>query len=236
MKLITLDQLKKIYNDLLNRINTKISKGSAAEVSSLKVSDKVTMSYDERFDALSFVGPDGKGSVNLVFPQQGNIISFSENPEAYSVGMVELRAFDKQSLPISYAFPTSPEDVVTRADGPYGGGSILTSKYRFYSSHLETYDSGYSNPSGLAWSGQYCIFENYPSITVTLRGFSHKINEYWLEFIFPSNVEPAVAFTNRVSADSVVWPQGEPTWSTLGGKRIQIHILNWIATYYIIDA
>lgn len=236
MKLITLDQLKKIYNDLINRINTKISKGSAAEVSSLKVDDKVTLFYDKRFDSISFAGPEGKGSVNLVFPSQDRINSFSEDLEVHSVSVVELRAFDRQNLPISYAFPTSTEDVITKADGPYGGGSILTSKYRFYSSRVSTYDPYYSNPSGLAWSGQYCIFENYPSITVTLRGFSHKINEYWLEFIFPSNVEPAVAFTNRVSSDSLAWPQGEPTWSTLGGKRIQIHILNWIATYYIIDA
>lgn len=115
-----------------------------------------------------------------------------------------------------------------------GGGVVLTTRYREYEPVIYSPSEGSSAVDVMARSYTYTLVYGTSTINITFNGNANSVTEYWVDIEFPSGITPALNFGNIPGGNKIVWTgEGEPDWSTLGGRRIQIHILAGMASYVI---
>lgn len=143
---------------------------------------------------------------------------------------------------LHYAFPTSSNTSKALAHSSNGGGIILTSKNRTWESQTQIVDG----TNGRGASDSYYSFNvahdtytevvAYYPVELVLEPFApERVDEYWIEVIVPANI---FATSSTVSSHpikftglDIKWANGEPDWREIGNRRVQIHIMNGIATY-----
>ena len=136
-----------------------------------------------------------------------------------------------------YCLPDAAPDSRSKAMHPTtGGGILLSTRYRAYEPLIYT-----PNPNeGTAVVAKPYMFTTVSGATAVNISFEEEVNavnEYWIDLEFLNTVPPSVIFQDFNGGKSIVWTgDGEPDWSTLGGRRIQIHILSGMASYVISNA
>lgn len=254
-KLITNEQLASVVEKLMDVINTKVrtEQGSGAAVANegIKIG-QVLISQDHACD-LSFGRMDDYNPVSAVL----NLDVLSETRRGYFTlqninGEILGASFDSikgggrkvsdGGTSLYYAFPTSSNTSKALAHSSNGGGIILTSKNRTWESQTQIVDG----TNGRGASDSYYSFNvahdtytevvAYYPVELILESFApERVDEYWIEVIVPANI---FATSNTVSGHpikftglDIKWANGEPDWNMIGARRVQIHIMNGIATY-----
>jgi hypothetical protein len=102
-----------------------------------------------------------------------------------------------------------------------GGGSFLTTRRRGYEK-VEYSASGRNEEINATINPFYFYYIHGSSnINLTFVGVPTEVNEYWVDITF-ADLTPSIPF----EGETLVWPDGEPDWSTMAGARIQLHIMN----------
>lgn len=139
-----------------------------------------------------------------------------------------------------YCMPTSSVEAKTKATtAANGGGTVLTTKYRNYEYSIRTLTAGMSLTIEPFVYSKINISTG-GSVAISLDKFnSGAVNEYWIELnigndfgsVPNQNGSPVMFYDNA----NIRWAGGEPGWATLRNKTVQIHIVNKIASYVIIN-
>lgn len=132
-----------------------------------------------------------------------------------------------------------------------GGGVILTSRYRSYDQQILTINIMQPRSFSVSSSVYTIINFNEDSIPqgenihhtqyISLStAFDGRPCDHWLEINIPNNISSInldikmFFLTSTSGRIYVKWVGGEPMWSKLGGRTVQIHVINKIATWGIV--
>lgn len=241
-KLVTVEQLKSAMEKLLEQINSKLS--ATTENDTIPVSGNVSFTYMDVYgtdSGILFTNKFSGDSVTLTVdqsstPSNGNILVSDSNGYTNDLridGFMGGGSNGNGSLKY-YCLPTSSTQARTLATvSGTAGGILLTSRNRSYEKLSYTVASGEANdvyPDPYT----YTVVEANGGIAVQFPISSGSIEEYWIEIIIPDTINAPRPYTSRpvtFYGQDILWSDGEPDWAELSSVRVQIHILNGIATY-----
>lgn len=239
--LITAEQLQTVVQAIMNKV-LKVETEGAPDVVETNFGDLMITYWRDSGELIFFDTVSGKSTI-LKVSHDGSRVSSKvativdndfDVDTVYVANLSEPKVIGDDSK--YYALPRCLGSERNRALHPLtGGGLILTTRYRAYE-HL-VYNTTSESSQGInatAKSYMYTTVTGTNIVHFTFEGSASGINEYWLDITFPDTFEPAVTFDDLPGGNKITWTgEGEPDWSTLGGRRIQIHILAGMASYVI---
>lgn len=238
---ITAEQLCTVVQAIMDKV-VKVTNGE--QIVSAQLGD-LTVTYNYESDGLSISRNGGSAlitSVSSVINDDRYIVTVGSDNKLYT------EELDSQTLNVGvlqnagvfggikekFCLPNAPSEYRTLANDPrYGGGVLLTTRYRAYEPvvHNITSEQG---ANVVVHPYVYTVVTGADAVSVSFGENANNINEYWLDIDFPGMNEPTVVFADFANDKKIIWSgEGEPDWSTLGGRRIQIHILAGMASYVI---
>lgn len=248
-KLITNEQLEAVVAKLVQKLSTKASLNDNNKVvvpeglqfSNMQITTNeygVITILKEDTGQRVYLEVSDENDFGRILTTDGNGIVKSLNVD-YIVGGTGSQGDGRRY----FCFPNSTQEAKERAFGNRGGGMFLTSFNRSWTTMSETID-GEDGRRGAPdeYSPFEVIHDTYTEI-VTCYPVEFildpitpgRIDEYWIEVIVPANI---FATSNTVSGHpikftglDIKWANGEPDWREIGNRRVQIHIMNGIATY-----
>lgn len=243
-KILTVAKLEDVVRAIMQKVNDKVTSGDVVPApNGISFADNVKMEYEQSSNSIVFTvnyGEDGGGNpvvgqLRLRMSESGEfdlVARLNTNEKSIIVPTVEtdmLIAGNRQ-----YCFASSRVEARAVANGVHGGGIILTTKNRSFVKSVTTVPVN-STQTVDVFPNQYHVINLRGSADISLSGnYDGSVNEYWIEVNllndFSSTTLRTVTFSND-NEDPLFWAGGEPQWSTLSGVRIQIHIMNNMATW-----
>ena len=253
-KLITLEQLQAVVTEIKNILDQKAYKYEVITYddpsnheqieeegpTSPNTSGSPVFTIDRTNNAL-LATYSGRGYVSASIPVAGTkyVAYTNDSSQEISCGTLttdKLCDYGSNGTSTVYALPNSSATVQSAARNSNGGGVILTTRFRSFDKAVFTAQRTPQTLNVNVISGVYYRFLWHSSLNLSLisnRGTF--VDEYWLDISIAENTTPSItlAYSNDYSLN---WVSGEPDWSTLDGQRVQIHIVNGIASYVVVDA
>ena len=231
-QIITVDQLRLIVNQLIEKINGKQDKVEdtltlgniqiTADERGLRLTDASTGN-----DVFINIGTNNAEHSTVITGNNSNNEVFIPHLRVGLLSALEQRMGSSNKL---YCLPDSSSDTKSRAVGRDGGGLLLSSRYRYQDRAV--YDGADSRDTMVVdlMPFVYTVVKNVTSVEVNVQT-SDLIDEYWLDIQFSPESSPEVSFLGK----DIKWAGTEPYWESLGGKRVQLHIMDDIATYTTVE-
>lgn len=235
-KLITLDNLQDAIGKILELLDTKADIDGEPRFTGVKL-----LYGEDSYWELVIDDNSETPEIAVVTDDELKILAtnYSEKLATKCVDTDEITTSDwaESDSEIYYCLPTSSINAKTKATTTAnGGGTILTTRYRNYEYTVYT----------LAY-GQSIIVNPfvYFKININTGGSaaiqldklnSGMINEYWIELNISNDFDATeIAPVTFYQDSDLRWVGDEPDWTTLQGKTVQIHIMNKIANYVIVN-
>lgn len=238
--LITAEQLQTVVQAIMNKVlKVNVEDG----IVTAQFGD-LTVTYNNETKELAF-SKDGVTSLivtmsdtvednrNIVSIDEGIVFAESVSCPTLDVGVLQPYGGYGGVKP-KFCLPSSSSKYRTMANDPqHGGGILLTTRHRAYEPVVYNITSE-QGTNAVVYPYVYTVVTGTDAVSLTFEGIANEVNEYWLDIDFPGANPPAVVIADFENGGEVVWTgEGEPDWSTLGGRRIQIHILAGMASYVI---
>lgn len=240
----TTEQLSSIVEAIVAKINTKLTSGEIVPADNgIILGEQIKIEYDPLHEYIVFKTlEDQPREVFLRIPDQetqGSIVAVMQN--AYDIFEALYLLADRIKVgDMTYSFPSSTAETKSQSyNARYGGGTILTSRYRSFPKTAYTVtDTGHTGESVSVYPNIYTIITLNGNAVVTLQNNTDgSVDEFWIQVDLPEVPSEVgtlrrITFTNSDERlGDISWAGGEPQWDTLSHVRIQIHIINNMATW-----
>ena len=242
---ITAEQLQRVVEAIMNKV-LKINVMEDGNIATAEFGNLyIAYSRLEGDSSLFITDLNTKKSIVIDLDQGGTesaskvIVSGGNGTyiEHLSVGTLSRVPVQGLGSGLRYCLPDSTPDSRSQAMHPNtGGGILLSTRYRAYEPLIYTPDPD-QGASVVAKPYMFTTVSGATAVNISFEEEVNAVNEYWIDLEFLNTVPPSVTFRDFNGGKSIVWTgDGEPDWSTLGGRRIQIHILSGMASYVISSA
>lgn len=235
-KLITLDNLQDAIGKILELLDTK------ADIDGEPRFTGVRLLYGEdSYWELVVDDNSDTPEIAVITDDEPKVlaINYGENIATKHIDTDEITTSDweEPGSEVYYCLPTSSANAKTKATTTInGGGTILTTRYRNYEYATDTLT--YRKSIVVKPFVYFKVNVNTGgSVAISLDGLnSGMVNEYWIELNINGNFAGTENAPVMFYQDSDLrWVGDEPDWTTLQGKTVQIHIMNKIANYVIVN-
>jgi hypothetical protein len=226
---ITAEQLGTVVQAIMDNVVKVVKVNDAGDIVEAHLGD-LAFTYFRQLNMLNI--DNGTGVIEFDLPTTDSEIkrvmctdgSRNIDLEKLRVGILA-NSYVQGGSNLEYTLPYPPLDNRAKAMHPTtGGGIILSTRFRAYESVVytqsPTISSGALDVTATPYT--FTVINNAMNVNITLNKVPNEVNEFWIDINFVAGT-PSVAFGGN---ETLVWPNGEPDWSTMANTRVQLHIMN----------
>lgn len=226
---ITAEQLSTVVQAIMDNVVKVVKANDAGDIVEAHLGD-LTFTYFRQLNMLNI--DNGTGVIMFDLPTNNSEVKRvvctdggkNIDLEKLRVGIIS-PPYISGGVNKEYSLPYPPLDIRPRVLDPgNGGGILLSTRYRAYESVVytqsPTISSGALDVTATPYT--FTIINNARNVNITLNKVPNEVNEFWIDINFVAGI-PSVAFGGN---ETLVWPDGEPDWSTMANTRVQLHIMN----------